>query len=173
MTNENSSSPRLQTPVIIESPKSSVYPLGTKFPKLAKKESKIKIVPDTNVYLSAIIFGGNPRKVLKLVRDRKIIAYTSTSILLEVAEKLNQKFHWNEEKVSMTIKVLSKITEVIIPTIELNVVKKDPDDNKIIECALKAEAKYIISGDKHLLEIKEFQGINILTPGDFLGLIKV
>ena len=172
MTNENSSSPRVQTPVIIESPKSSVYPLGTKFPKLVSEESKIKIVPDTDVYLSAIIFGGNPRRVLKSARDKLVYAYTSTSILLEVAEKLNQKFHWEMDMVSKTIKVLSKITEVIIPTIELDIVKKDPDDNKIIECALESEANYIITGDKHLLDIKEFEGTKIITTGEFLKIIK-
>ena len=173
MTNVGSSPSGLQIPATLESPKSSIFPQDTKFPKLVKEETKLKIVPDTNVYISGIIFGGNPRKVLELAKDKKVVAFTSTSILLEVAEKLNQKFHWDEEKVSKTLKAISKITEVVIPATRLSVVKKDPTDNKIIECALESEANYIISGDKHLLDIREFEGIQIITSGNLLKIIKV
>lgn len=172
MTNVGPLRSRLQIPVILESPKLSIYLRGTKIPKLLREESKVKIVPDTNIYLSGIIFGGNPRKVLKLARNKMIVAYTSASILLEVAEKLNEKFHWNEERISKTLKAISKITEVIAPSTKLNVVKKDPKDNKIIECALEAEANYIVTGDKHLLDIKEFEGIKIIAPADFLKIVR-
>src|SRR3990170_6682428 len=125
MTNTRFSPSCLQIPVTLESPKSSIFPQGTKFPKLAEEETKLKIVPDTNVYLSAIIFGGNPRKVLKLAKDKRVVAYASISILLEIAEKLNQKFHWDEKKVSKTLRAISKITEVITPVVKLGVVKED------------------------------------------------
>ena len=171
MTDDNPSS-RLQIPAILGSPKSSILPKGTKLPKVGLKESKIKIVTDTNVYLSGIIFGGNPRKVLKLARNKIVVAYTSASILLEVAEKLNQKFHWDEEKVGKTLKAISKVTEVINPATILSVVKKDKSDNKIIECALGAQANYIVSRDKHLLDFSEFEGIKIVTPRDFLRIVK-
>ena len=62
MTNVGSSPSGLQIPATLESPKSSIFPQDTKFPKLVKEETKLKIVPDTNVYISGIIFGGNPRK---------------------------------------------------------------------------------------------------------------
>ena len=63
-------------------------------------------------------------------------------------------------------------SQIVYPKKKLNVVKKDPKDNKILECALEAQASFIISGDKHLLEIKEYKGIKIISPKEFLNEIK-
>jgi len=151
---------------------SSMSPLIYQEALRAKGPRAIKVVIDTNVYISGIIFGGTPGKVLELAKDKKIVVFTSPSILLEVADKLNKKFHWNEEKVKVTLKAISKITEVVTPKIKLKVVKEDSSDNKILECAVVANANYVVTGDKHLLKLKRFEDIKIITPAELLKIIK-
>jgi putative PIN family toxin of toxin-antitoxin system len=130
--------------------------------------TKPSVVLDTNVYLSGIIFGGNARHILDLIIDRKITAITSTAILLEISEKLEKKFKWGKDQIVLTIKTVGKTAAVIIPKKRLNLVKKDKNDNKIIEAAIESEANYIITGDKHLLQIKKYQNIKIVSPTQFL-----
>lgn len=132
--------------------------------------TEISVVLDTNIYLSGIIFGGNSRHILDLVIHKKIKAYTSPSILLEIADKLEKKFHWHKEQIIITIKTIAKTVIVVKPQKRLRVVKMDKSDNKIIEAALESGADYIISGDKHLLEMKSYQGIKIVSPSSFLSI---
>lgn len=131
---------------------------------------KIKAVLDTNVYLSAIIFGGVPRKILDLARDCLIEVFISPSILLEIAQKLNEKFFWEKRKIETAIRLISTITTIIKPKLELKIVKEDPADDKILECASEAKAAYIITGDRHLLKLRSFKEIKILSPSEFLKL---
>lgn len=130
--------------------------------------TKPGVVFDTNIYLSAIIFGGFPRKILKLVFREEILFYTSAPILLEIATKLRKKFLWPDERINKVIRNIAAIAIVVKPKTKLRVVKKDPSDNKILEAALAAKADLIITGDKHLLEIREFREIKIVKAREFL-----
>lgn len=132
--------------------------------------TKYKVVLDTNVYLSGIIFGGNARHILDLTIEGKITTVTSPAILLEISDKLKNKFHWNKEQIIVTIKSIAKLGEVVTPKEKLQIVKKDKNDNKIIEAAYVADADFIITGDKHLLDIKKYQGIRIISPTQFLSI---
>lgn len=132
--------------------------------------TKFKVVLDTNVYLSAIIFGGNTRHILDLTIKGEITAYISYSILFEIAEKLEKKFHWDNDQIIVTIKTLAKSATVVNPTIKLDAVKDDRNDNKIIEAAVTSKADYIITGDKHLLKIGKYQEVQIITPTQFLSI---
>jgi len=127
-----------------------------------------KVVLDTNVYLSAIIFGGKPRKILSLGIQGKILFFTSSAILLEIADKLKDKFLWSNKKINETIKTIADTAKVVRPESKVDVVKDDPSDNKIIEAGIECGADFIISGDKHLLKIKKYENIKILGPSDFL-----
>lgn len=130
--------------------------------------TKIKVVLDTNIYLSGIIFGGNSRHILDLLIKKRIIAFISPSILLEISQKLKDKFHWSTEQIQVTVKTIAKTAIVVNPQEKLNVVKSDKDDNRILEAAIESEADYIITGDKHLLQIKNYQDIEIVSPVNFL-----
>lgn len=132
--------------------------------------TKLNVVPDTNVYLSGILFGGNSRHILDLVISKKIVATTSPQILLEISEKLDKKFKWDKDKILTVIKTLAKTTSIIKPKKSLDAVKADKNDNKIIEAAAEAKADDIITGDKHLLDLEKYQNIKILAPADFLSL---
>lgn len=132
--------------------------------------TKFSVVLDTNVYLSGIIFGGNARHILDLIIERKITAVTSPAILLEISEKLDNKFKWGKNQIIVTVKTIAKTANVVVPRIKIDVVKSDKNDNKIIEAAVESEANYIITGDKHLLQIKKYQKIKIVSPSPFLSI---
>jgi len=129
-----------------------------------------RVVLDTNIYLSGIIFGGNCRHILDLMIKKKIRVITSPAILLEISQKLKQKFKWSQNQIFRVIKTLIKSTKVIQPKIKIRAVKMDKSDDKIIEAAIAGKANYIVSGDQHLLKIKQYQKIKIVTPTEFLSI---
>jgi len=132
--------------------------------------TKPTVVLDTNVYLSGIIFGGNSRHILDLVVEKKILAAISPAILLEISQKLEKKFKWNKNQILLTIRTIAKSAKLVTPSQKVSVVKEDKSDNKIIEAAIESKANYIISGDRHLLKIKKYQQIKIVSPAEFLNI---
>ena len=92
-------------------------------------------------------------------------------MLNELAGVLRQKFKQTEEYIESQLALVANYSQITEPKIKANVVPEDPKDNMIIECALNADADYIITGDKHLLKLKEYKGIKILTPKEFLELV--
>lgn len=128
------------------------------------------VVLDTNVYLSGIIFGSNCRHILDLVIGKKIKAVVSPAILLEVSQKLTQKFKWRPEQVLATIKTIIKTTGVVRPQQKIRAVKDDKSDDKIIEAAVVGRAGYIVSGDRHLLKLKKYRTVKIVSPQEFLSI---
>jgi len=134
-----------------------------------KKNPVQRVVLDTNVYISAILFGGTPEKIRKLSKEKKIELLVSEAIIAEVAEVLRKKFNWESWQISQVINDIRETATLVIPHQTLSVVKKDEDDNRILECGVEGKAQYIISGDKrHLLSLKQYQGIRILSPANFL-----
>lgn len=128
-----------------------------------------KIVIDTNVLISAIVFGGKPRHILELIIEGKIRLVISESILEEVKAVLGgKKFQYPPKILHTIIAEIGNISEFVEPKIKINTITKDPDDNKILECAFEARADFIVSGDNHLLEIGAFKGIEIMSPSDFI-----
>jgi uncharacterized protein len=128
-----------------------------------------KIVLDTNILISAIVFGGKPRKILNSVIAGKIEFATSKDILEEVEGVLSgKKYKYPVQVVYEIRNAIEELGEIVLPKKSVNRIKKDPDDNRILECALYAKADFIISGDNHLLELKQFNGIQIVNPTEFL-----
>ena len=127
----------------------------------------IRAVIDTNVFLSALFWGGIPLKVIKLAFSGKITGITSLAIINELEEKLLKKFEYPKDQTSQYLEIILAVFLVVKPKQKVNVVE-DPKDNKIIEAAIEANAQYIITGDKHLLKIKKYQNIKIVTPREFL-----
>jgi len=141
---------------------------------IVKKNPEAKVVLDTNVYISAILFGRKPEEIRKLSQEGKIEFLVSEAIIAEVAEVLRKKFDWESWQISQIINEIRETTTLVIPGQTLSVIKKDEGDNCILECAAEGKAQYIISGDKrHLLPLKEYQGIKILSPAEFLREMKI
>jgi len=139
-----------------------------------KKNPEVKVVLDTNVYISAILFGRKPEEIRKLSQKGKIELLVSEAIIAEVAGVLRKKFDWESWQISQVIDEIREIAILVIPHQTLSVIKEDKDDNRILECAVEGKAYYIISGDKrHLLPLKEYQGIKILSPAEFLRKMKI
>ena len=130
----------------------------------------MRVVLDTNVYISAILFGGKCEEILRLAGLASFELNISKSIILELRGILEKKFRWPKKQVSETITYIKNITTEVKPGIKVSIIRNDPSDNKILECALSARAEYIVTGDKHLLDIKNYKEINILNPADFLRL---
>ena len=127
----------------------------------------MKIVIDTNVVISATFFGGVPKKVIDLVVNDKIAAYTNSEILAEynvTAAKMTTKKngHINQE---LFDRLLNKVE--VVDTVTVVDICRDPDDNKFIACAVDAKAIYIVSGDKDLLTVEKYDEIEIITAKEF------
>ena len=129
----------------------------------------MRVVIDTNVFISSF-FGGNPRKIIDLWRKEKITLCLSGDILEEYTEVLKRIGLEDEDELRELLTLFSKGFNIVFTakTTKINVVKGDPDDNKFIECAVALKAKVIITGDKTLEALKEYAGIKILTPAQFL-----
>lgn len=130
-----------------------------------------KAVFDTNIFISAIIFGGNPQSCFDLARNQELQLFTTAEILLELAIKLKNKFAWTDPEIHYLLEGFPVFSTLVSPKQKLNIVKNDATDNMILECALEAKADYIISGDKkHLLSLKSFKNILIVSAKEFLDL---
>jgi len=128
----------------------------------------LRVVVDTNVYISAIFWGGKPRHVIDLGRDGKIQIFTSEDIEQEILDKLMTKFGLNSDDAGMVMADFSTFTKAVRISRRIHVVKDDSDDDKFIECAVECGAEFIISGDKHLLKMKKYKGIDIMNAATFL-----
>ncbi|MBI5195462.1 MAG: putative toxin-antitoxin system toxin component, PIN family [Nitrospirae bacterium] len=131
----------------------------------------MKVVLDTNVYISAMLFAGKCEEILKLVSQGLFDIVVSKEILSKIRSVLREKFHWMDKQAAEAIRYIRGIAIIVNPEITLSIVNEDPADNKIIECAVASNASYIITGDRnHLLPIKEYEGVKILSPAEFLRL---
>lgn len=133
-----------------------------------------KAVFDTNVYISALGFGSISEHLLELATGpgRQFQLYNSHDILKEIMKVLgSDKFKIAKNEIADAISVIDDAAHVVSPGIRLNIIKHDAD-NRILECAVKARVNYIVSGDKHLLGLKENKGIRSITPAQFLTLLE-
>ena len=129
----------------------------------------MRLVLDTNVVISAILFGGNPERILLEIAHKHHVLLISPFVLGEIGSILERKAHFTPYQIQETLRSLRKISTQIDPEIVVKRIIKDISDNRILELALDGKADYIITGDKkHLLPLKTFRGIPILSPTDFL-----
>lgn len=130
----------------------------------------MKVVCDTNVLVSGILFPGNPRAVLQLVSKGQIAGSISLPILSELeGVLLRPKFGLSLQQVSAILELVQQTFHLVSPVKQVEAVSADPDDNAIIEAALGAQASVIISGDGHLLSLGVYRGVRIVSPADFLA----
>ena len=132
----------------------------------------MKIVFDTTIYISAFaIPGGNAEKAYLHAIDGDFTLFTSIAILTEVAQKLDEKFGWEKQKIVQLINSISDVATVLKTTPWLKVLSDDPD-NRIVECALKAGVDFLVTGDKHLLTLRNYGNVKIITLANFLRIIQ-
>jgi putative PIN family toxin of toxin-antitoxin system len=127
-----------------------------------------RVVLDTNVYISALMFGGLPGSLLALAFVQAFTLIISSPLLEELDEKLRGKFGVSVEDAAFVPSRLESVAQVVEPRGTLRVIPEDPDDNRVLECAVEGKADYIVSGDQHLLNLGKYQGISIVTVRKFM-----
>ena len=138
----------------------------------------LKAVIDINLFVSGVISKkGNPARLLQLWYDRAFLVVISDRMVEELGRVLRyphirNKYNLKDEEIEQAVGTVKKFAIVLPDVIELDVVKDDPDDNKVLACALAVKADYIVSGDSHLLTLGVFEDIPIVTVKDFIDNIE-
>jgi putative PIN family toxin of toxin-antitoxin system len=128
----------------------------------------LKVVFDTNIFISAFVIpGSNAETAYSHARRRDFTLYSSVAILTETAQKLREKFGWQQDKITSLLKAIAKVAIVIKTKPHLHLLADEPD-NRVLECAEAAGADFVVTGDKHLLFLKRFQNSNVVRLSDFL-----
>ncbi|MCL2041524.1 MAG: putative toxin-antitoxin system toxin component, PIN family [Bacteroidales bacterium] len=133
----------------------------------------MKLVLDTNIFISSFFWGGNPRKIITRIIDGIDILFVSNEILREVFFVMSRpKFNVNNHQIMHFIDSIEEIA-YRVPTLgTIQGVCRDSDDDKILECAVWGNVDFIISGDNDLLSLKEFQEIPIITASEYINKIE-
>jgi putative PIN family toxin of toxin-antitoxin system len=136
----------------------------------------MKVTLDTNVLVSGTFWSGDSFKVLEHIEQKKIINVISQDILQEYKEVLQRKEIISKiENKNLVVSNVSKHIEsnslIVYPRNKITLMKEDSDDTIILSCAKEGKADYIITNDNHLLKLKEFEKIKIVTPSEFLKLL--
>ena len=116
------------------------------------RQMKLRVVIDSNIYVSAVVFGGVPRSLLVWAELGRFEICTSPVIRQEVERTLSQKFEWPPEQIDQACSPLWTIAHQVVPELSL-AVTDDPDDNRIVECAVAGKAKMIVTGNDDLLRL--------------------
>ena len=128
----------------------------------------MKVVLDTNVFISGIFWKGASNKVIINWKEGKFILVTSLRTISEIIKVLKDfKIKLSDYMIKEWIDLIIKNSIIVEPREKINIVKDDPKDNIFIETAVAGNVDYIVSQDNHLLKLKEFRGIKIITPEEF------
>ena len=128
-----------------------------------------RIVFGTNIWISGLLWRGKPYQCLLLARGQAVQHVYCTEMVAELSEKLRDTFGFSENRIRAVLFDFRRVSERVEISGEIQAIADDPDDDKFIECALVAGASAIVSGDHHLLELCEYEGIPILSATDFLS----
>jgi len=126
---------------------------------------------DSNIYISALQFGGVPLQFLNAARAGAFKLAISDALMSEIRGVLQEKFHWSDEMLDEATAGLADLTQIVRPTQMLRVIAEDPDDDRVLECAIASGSQFIISGDNHLLHLAQYENIRILKVAEFLTLV--
>lgn len=130
---------------------------------------KKKVLLDTNILISALGWNSKPREIFLKCIANELKLITSAEQIDELRRVMDYpKFHFTEEQKESFISIILEVAEMVEITGKVKIIKDDPDDDLIIETAIVGRADYIVSGDPHLLNLKEFAGIKIVTAKEFL-----
>ncbi|MBI2041293.1 MAG: putative toxin-antitoxin system toxin component, PIN family [DPANN group archaeon] len=133
----------------------------------------MRVVLYTNVLISAFGWpGGNEYQIVHKCFKKEVELVCSPEIIEEFEQvALRPKFEFSVEEIDEFISALLEIANVVQPDEHFSAVIQDPTDNKFLDAAVAGKAQFIVSGDKHLLNIKEFRGVKIITPAEFVKVL--
>ena len=125
---------------------------------------------DSNIFISAFVFRGEPLRLLQMAQDGLIRLDVSDTILNELGRVLNDNFEWSAEDVKVVQAKILCFANHVTPVEAVHVVQADADDDAILERAAAARSDFLVTGDKHLLTLGSFRGTRIIKPAAFLAL---
>jgi len=128
-----------------------------------------RVVFDTNIWISGLLWYGKPYQCLLLARAGAVQAMYCPAMMAELAQKLRQVFGFSENHIQAVLYDFRRMAHRVNITGDLDVISDDPDDDKFVECAVTADASLIVSGDHHLLDLGEYEGIQILSAAEFVA----
>lgn len=132
---------------------------------MAKRAARV--VLDTNVLISGIVFGGKPGEILEMVKNKELSGVTTSVLLAELGDILAKKFGYPRSRVLQIERKMRKIFRIVHP-IKFISAARDDDDNRVLEGAVEGDCGHVVTGDDDLLSLKSYRGIKIITPAEFL-----
>jgi putative PIN family toxin of toxin-antitoxin system len=121
--------------------------------------------------VSALVFGGKPKRAFQLGVSRLVDVAISEPIRTEVLRILRDKFRWPDERLTEARSLIATAVKTVVPTVTLHVIERDPDDDRVLECAVTAKAEFIVTGDSDLLDLGKYEDIEIIQVAEFLARI--
>jgi len=128
----------------------------------------MRAVIDTNVIISALFWGGQPRRVVDHAASGRFQAITCPELLIELEDVLAEDFGVPQERVDLILRDVLSFSELIAPIQEIEVPVRDHADVKVIACAVAGRADFVVTGDRDLLALGEAHGIRVATVRAFL-----
>lgn len=133
----------------------------------------MKITLDTNVLLSSTFWDGDSSRIVEIIERGEIELVLSRDIIQEFGgvleyKEIKEKIKDKNLEMKRTVNEIIEMAKIVDPREEFNIIKDDPEDNVIIACAVEGEVDYIVTQDRHLLDLGEFRSVKILTPREFL-----
>jgi len=139
----------------------------------------MRVVLDANVLVSALLSGrSSPGVILELWEKERFDLVISPPVLEELERvirypRIQERYNLPEESLDVFLGLIGSQAITVNPSVEIDFIKVDPSDNRYLECAKEGDASYLVTGDKRLLELKEYEGIVILPPAGFLALLEL
>ena len=132
----------------------------------------MKIVIDSNVFVSSFFWGGHPRKIYERIINGFDELYITDEIIMEIKSVMSSsKFNLNSIEIEDYIKIIEKYSKKIVSKNVPKSISRDKNDDKILQCGLDGNVDYIVTGDKDLLVLKECETIKIIKPRDYLEIV--
>jgi len=133
----------------------------------------MRVVLDTNVWVSGLVFKGEVRKIVQKALDEDFRPVISLPLLRELERVLlGPKIGYSPAAAAGALHQIQELCLFVHPSIKIQAIRQDPADNRVLECAVEGKADFIVSGDSDLLKLGKFHGIRIYSPKDFLGVLK-
>lgn len=130
----------------------------------------VKVVLDTNIFISALVYGGVPEKVLRMILTKEFQVVTSPVLQAELTDIITKKFPLSLADMYLLKEEMEKNFIIVNPRMNLDIAR-DNDDNRVLEAAVEGDCDFILTGDQDLLELGKYKNIKIVTPAEFLKLI--
>ena len=128
-----------------------------------------RVVFDTNIWISGLLWRGKPYECLLLARSGLVQPMYCPPMLGELSQKLREPFGFDENHIQAVVYDYRRVSHRVEIAGDLAVVSDDPDDDKFVECAVVSGASAIVSGDRHLLTLQEYQGIRVFSAAEYLA----